>query len=164
MTPAGQTARPGPIEEGMRARNLAWLMLLAAACSRQPEPREPRPPVWLVNRIEAQLARHPCIGALDRWDRRYYHARDLSEEGRARGLSRTDIVRFDLMEGGLYHYRAGRVIGTFDVGADLDERQMRMAFGEYRVRGGQLVVQVCGWNQNPGYPWWPGIWTLGPGS
>jgi hypothetical protein len=53
----------------MREFALAGMLLLSSACSGETDPRDLRPPVELVDRIERQFAANPCIGSLSGWER-----------------------------------------------------------------------------------------------
>jgi hypothetical protein len=105
------------------------------------------PPVELVDRIEAQLAGRPCIGALADWER--YFSYGLGGDPSVDGGVRRDRVFFTFNQAGIYEYRSRRIIGSPQW---LDERQMRHAFGYYDVTSGRLTVSRCGLNQTPEPP------------
>ena len=144
----------------MRRLLLACLMPLAAACAREPAapmpppngstpqpPSEPLPPIELVDRIESQLAGRPCIGALADWERNFSYGHG-GDQRRERGIERDRVV-FVFREAGMYQYRSQRIIGSPEM---LDERQMKVAVGEYDLLSGRLTVDACGLNNRPDPP------------
>ena len=131
-------------------RNLTAIMLLFSVCACQDDPALPiqfadKPPLATVRMLEARLAREPCVGALDRWSRRYHywvtddlrldkqaiviHLAEAGHDGRPAGVSIEPVYRRT----------------TFDV----DDRQFRSAFGIYDDRRHVIRYWVCGLNQGP---------------
>jgi hypothetical protein len=132
----------------MHRLRLAALTLPIAACSCEADPRDLRPPVELVERIEAQLAGRPCFGALNRWERHYGYGMGGDHRSPDRGVERNRIT-FTFVQAGIYGFRPRRLIESAREGLGIDERQMRFAFGEYDVPTRRLTVHGCGWNQDP---------------
>jgi hypothetical protein len=132
----------------MRALASAAILLLGSACSREQDARTLKPPAELVDRIERQLPRFPCIGPLSRWERHYGYGSG-GDDGQPNGGVERDRIVFTFVQAGIYGYRAKRLIDASMEGPGIDERQMRVAFGEYDVRSRRLVLIRCGWNQTP---------------
>lgn len=126
-----------------RQTMVAAAVCLLAGCDTDPYNLKPSPLV--VDRIEAQLEGRPCIGALERWERHYSYGRGI-DLLRDRGVRR-DRITFEFSEAGIYNYQSRRIISRY--GSDLDERQRRIAYGEYDVPSGRLTVYTCGWNNYP---------------
>jgi hypothetical protein len=123
------------------------LLLMLAACS-GPSP-EPLPDSGSVDRLESLLAGRECVGALNEWERHYFHPL-LSGE---RKVADTSVIAFDFREAGKFEFREGRRIETvWDATAALDHRQFRSASGIFNLGSGILEVQQCGWNCGPSTP------------
>lgn len=101
-----------------------------------------RPTDELLNRIETRLMANPCIGALDRWARRYSYGLDHD-----RGGLDTDTVWFSMHEAGAYEFRSGRaVLSPREFGSTVDDRPYRFAAGRFDVHLNQVTVEHCGPN------------------
>ena len=102
--------------------------------------RQPRPSPQLVDRIEMLLPRESCIGRLDQWSRHYGFNR-LPEKTIDEG-----VVDFQLEEAGSPNVKAGRHITAPDSWVNLDDRPIKMAWGDYDVKGNRIRVAFCGNN------------------
>lgn len=97
-----------------------------------------KPPLATVRMLEARLARDPCIGALDRWFRRYHYR---APGGR---LDKHEIV-IDLEEAGDAG-GAGVSIEPVYARFDVDDRPIKTAFGIYDDRLKVIRHWRCGSN------------------
>ena len=104
-----------------KALSLLLTMGLTACGSLPVSPSEttgaPAQSIWLVNKIEARLARDPCVGSLAKWARRYEWR--LSPEGWDR-----NVVDIDLRQAGIFNFRQGRKIDLPEIGRG----QLRLSF------------------------------------
>src|SRR5690606_9222229 len=74
-------------------------LCLLASCSGD-EGHSPLPAQSDIARMEAKLARHPCVGDLDRWERSYRYKRN-------RGMFSSDSTDFSVIE---FHFRKAGTI------------------------------------------------------
>lgn len=124
-------------------RNLSAGLLLLSICACHDAPALPvafadKPPLATVRMLEARLAREPCVGALDRWTRRYsYRAPGLR-------LSKHEIV-IDLTEAG-YDGPAGVSIEPVYAIFKFDDRPIQTAGGIYDDRLNVIRYWSCGSN------------------
>lgn len=132
-------------------RNLTAITLLLSACACQDDPPLPvlfadKPPPATVRMLEARLAREPCVGALDRWARRYHY--------RAPGghLDKQSIV-IGLEEAGHAGRPAGIYIEPVYGVIQLEHSKFRAAFGIYDARRQVIRYWTCGIaNTGPNIP------------
>lgn len=94
-----------------------------------------------MDAVERALAGHACIGALDRWERRYAF-NHLRWEG-ARNVQDETRVAFTFLEAGIDGRTARRRV---DAPPELDHGQYRLASGRYELATGKLEIYHCGWN------------------
>jgi hypothetical protein len=127
-------------------------MLLLSACACQDDPALPirfadKPPLETVRKLEARLAREPCVGALDRWSRRYrYWVTD------DRRLDKQAIV-IGLAEAGHAGRPAGVYIEPVYWNFELEHSKFRAAFGIYDARRQVIRYWTCGIaNTGPNIP------------
>ena len=137
----------------MRAIVLLPLFLLAA-CT----PREVKPTEAEMDRVEAALAKLPCIGDLSRWERQYLYHPDFfaeevaaaSKEGRAPRPSGYDrnVIEVHLREAGFEEFGSGRKsYSTYPPGSlDSDDWKYLIAYGSYDLKGDKLHLAACGPN------------------
>ena len=128
-------------------RNLTAIVLLLSACACQDDPPEDnrpvpilfadKPPLATVRMLEARLARVPCVGALDRWSRRYHYR---APGGR---LDKQAIV-IGLEEAGHDGRPAGVSIEPVYGVIELDHSQFRAAWGIYDARRQVIRFWTCG--------------------
>jgi hypothetical protein len=109
----------------------AWTfgLMLLASCSDPYSARHAVPGTLVIDRVERQLARLPCIGALDRWERHFEY-----------GDAERTRIEFTFIEASRPPYWQRRVLR----GPDLDEVSPRTAWGGYHVASGQLFLVSCG--------------------
>ena len=119
---------------------IAMMMLAAAAATAD------RPPVALVNKIEAHALRDPCVRPLDQWWRQYAFAVTFGPKGM---IVRHDIVQVSMIEAGHNGHRAGRFIVAQPEPPKIDDSQFKFASGEYDIAGHRFTRWVCGSNWPP---------------
>ena len=101
----------------------------------------PLPDDRTVDRLEERLSKHPCIGSLDRWSRRYSFALD-HEQGRVHG----EVIWFHLREAGAFEFLADRRIVRPRDDIAPDDRPYLYAHGSYDIRANRATVESCGPN------------------
>lgn len=124
----------------MRVGLTLSLGILAIGCSQ--ERHSPMPREADIQRLEARLANHPCVGELDGWERNYRYKRTASAFW-------TDNTDFSVIE---FHFRqAGtitlapvrRIIGP-DNSADWpDSRAIRSVSGVFNTKSGTARLAKC---------------------
>ncbi len=129
-------------------RNLPAIALLLFACACRDDPAWPvrfadKPPLATVRMLEARLAREPCVGALNRWSRRYKY---WAPGGR---LDKQTIV-IKLEEAGQDGRPAGVSIEPVYAVAEIDHPQF--AFGVYDARRQVIRFWRCGSNPRRDLP------------
>jgi hypothetical protein len=103
----------------------------------------PRPSQQMVERIEALLAKEPCVGRLDRWSRSYAY------NGRMSGGVYLNIVDFHLEEAGTFGIQPGRHITAPNSWVAIDDRPIRVVSGDYDLGENRLRIAFCGENAGP---------------
>jgi hypothetical protein len=129
---------------------LVGMVLLGAACSREVDPRDLRPSVELVDRIEAQLASRPCFAPLNQWERRFRYGMGGDYRSADRGIER-DRITFSFAQAGIFEFRSRRLVlsaNDEDQGPGTDSRDYKFAFGDYDIPSGRLTVHGCGSNSD----------------
>jgi len=114
-----------------------------------------------MDRVEAALAKIPCVGDLSRWDRRYYYPPSFESEEAWTALEEQrdpepssydrNFIEIDLREAGFEEFGRGRKsYSNYPPGAiDTDDRSYRIAYGSYDVKSGKLDLAACGPNMTP---------------
>jgi hypothetical protein len=121
---------------------LICLIVLAAACAREHDARDDRPPVAAVDRLEARLASQPCIGPLNGWERHYAYATDRAPHVPPRWGVMHGRIFFSFVQA-IYDYRPRRLIDSQGEGPGIDERSMAAAFGEYDIAADHIISFSC---------------------
>jgi hypothetical protein len=101
-----------------------------------------RPAADLVDRVEARLARHPCIRGLARWQRLYSFARVM---GDPRSVDEHRIA-FQFREAGFNGFRSERRTTAPEVWVQIDDRPYNLVSGYFDLRSGELSIDFCGAN------------------
>ena len=94
------------------------------------------------------MAGHSCIGALDRWERRY-----LFPRRRDRGID-DRVIAFNFRQAGVFGFRPRRIVESQSpdsITFDLDHRQYRIVAGNFEIATGRLTID-CGWNCDANIP------------
>jgi len=98
----------------------------------------------LIDSIERRLAGQPCIGDISSWDRQYTYAlpsRQVDES----------VIEFVLRKAGRYGVAAGRRIDIPGATVTIDDTPVKMVFGKFERKTGNLRIEFCGDNV-PGAP------------
>ena len=106
----------------------------------------PLPSAHIIDKLEAHLAKQPCVGRLDKWERTYFH-------GLTGDRSKVDgnKVEFSLREAGRYDFKAGHHVVRPDDDRAIwfpDDRPYQYASGIYDVATRQLKLRS--WTQHLG--------------
>jgi len=111
-------------------------------------------PKWReVDRVEQVLATNACIGAVNRWDRRYFYMKTKGREVLPIEPARdVNIVGFLFNEAGVGEYRPGRRLGDVERFIGYDHQQRRAAMGEVDLRTGEANIWFCGLVCGPSVP------------
>jgi hypothetical protein len=105
-------------------------------------PRAPRSRV--ADDIEAKLAKVPCVGQIDRWERHYSFASKLGSRRFREYDYRHVLIAF--YQAGFEEFRSRRV---FHHGAEpvrLDDRAYNLVFGDYDIPTHTVSIWTCGPN------------------
>lgn len=100
---------------------------------------DPRPPVDLVNQVEAKLLAEECVGDLNCWERLYSYGFD----SRRRSVD-TSVVAFMFREAGVHGFRSARRITEPLTWVNLDDRAYNLVHGRYLIREQTLEIEYCG--------------------
>lgn len=118
---------------------------LAALAGCTGEPAQPVVPHDKdVVRLEAQLAAHSCVGALDDWERNYRLGHQPSRFWPGTFKPEFDVIEFRYRHTGPISIRAGR--NVIPVGADQDwpdSPAVRTLTGKFNTKSGRLSVDRC---------------------
>jgi hypothetical protein len=127
----------------MRAALGPCLALSLFACSQADEGRS-IPRAEDVERLEAKVASHPCVGDLNGWERNYRFAHK-----RHMFWPESDYPDFDIIE---FHFRRARTITIAPArnlirtseGRDwVDSASIQTIDGSFRVTTGELHMRRC---------------------
>ena len=117
---------------------LVYPMLLACG----PETHSPIPSESDIQRLETKLARHPCIGKVDAWERNYRYKRNAS-------VFWSDHQDFSVIE---FHFRkagtmtvapARRILGPSDSLDWPDSAPIQSLSGVFNAKSGTTRVNKC---------------------
>jgi len=106
--------------------------------------QQPRPPRQVVDRIEALLAKEPCIGALNQWSRTYAYDEDMNTN-----ILYPGIIAFDLKAAGKFGIEPGLHLTEPNSWFGIDDTPIKMAWGNYEVVSDKLAIGFCGNNLGP---------------
>ena len=98
-----------------------------------------RPQPEIINRVEDRLAREPCVGSLDRWERLYSF-------GQSGGEVDESVINFAYREAGRFGFVSGRRITSPDEWVNLDDRPYLIMNGYFVIGTNRLVIRACGPN------------------
>ncbi len=117
------------------------LMLISCGKSapRRPTGAESKPAMQDILLIERSVAKLPCVGPLDRWERLYAFG------GPLRAL-RENEIEFTYREAGKYSFKAGRRVMRVADWYNLDDRPYRMVTGRLDRTTRRLTIDYCGPN------------------
>jgi hypothetical protein len=94
--------------------------------------------------VEAALARHPCVGDLNLWERNYRYSRKTGLFSPHSIHPDLDIIEFHLRRAGTIVIAPGVRVMRQDQGEDWpDNRTVQTIDGRYKIKGSQLDVAPC---------------------
>jgi hypothetical protein len=99
-----------------------------------------KPPANLIDAVEAQVARDPCVRNLDKWERLYSFGLDDRRE------VDESKVSFKYGRAGVYGIQAGKRVTAPEVWIMPDDRDYELVFGSYDRTSGKLSIEYCGPN------------------
>lgn len=117
---------------------LVFVFLLA--CTR--ETHSPIPSESDIERLETRLAKHPCVGNLDAWERNYRYKRNAS----VFWADNTDfaMIEFHFRRAGTITLRPGRrIMGPHDSLDWPDSSAIRSVSGVFNTKSGTTGVKKC---------------------
>lgn len=117
-------------------------LLLVSACGEKDE----GPSDAVVERIEAKLARDPCVGSIDRWHREYAFTQAVNQP-----LDPNEIAIW-LTDTRLGGGALGRVIRKTVEEWPVDDRPIKVVSGIYNIQQDLLTIEHCGPNFGPQQP------------
>ncbi len=103
--------------------------------------KQPRPPLRIVDRMEELLQQGPCVGRLDRWSRSFAYNYDIP-----RKTLYPKIVDFHFEEAGKFGVQRGRHITEPNSWVNIDDRPIKMVWGDYDVKEDRIRIAFCGNN------------------
>ena len=127
----------------MKAPAFAAALLLSTACSVQVDDSS-IPSGDDIARLEAALARHPCVGDLERWERSYRFSRKTGLISDYTFNPDFDVIEFHLRRAGTILIRPGVNVMTPTPGGDWpDSSPIRSVDGRFTLGSGELAVSRC---------------------
>lgn len=119
------------------------LLLLTSACSRQVD-NTARPAATEIDRLEALLSRHPCVGHLNSWERNYRFAKKTGLFSEYSLNPDLDVVELHLRRVGTVTIGAGQNAMAPDPDGDWpDRRPIRSIDGKFTLTGSNLRLPRC---------------------
>jgi hypothetical protein len=130
------------------------LFLLLVSCDSKPAappPKEtltqfearidasPKPSAALIESIEHQLARNPCIGSLSNWNRQYAYGLPTRQVDETR-------IDFLLKKAGRFGVVSGRLIVNPGATLGIDDTPVKMVWGTFDRKTQVMKVEFCGDN------------------
>lgn len=128
----------------MKGRALfAALLPLAAGCSTDFEDNAV-PKIVDIERLEAKLAQHPCVGDLGQWERNYRFARKSAFIFPGSLNPDLDVIELHLRRAGTVVIAPARNVMVPAPGGDWpDSRPIRSIDGRFKLSSGALDLQRC---------------------
>ena len=102
------------------------------------------PPETEVARLEAMLAKHPCVGTLGEWERNYRLGHQSNRFWPGTFKPEFDVIEFRFRHTGPISIIAARNI--VPVGADQDwpdSPTVRTVTGKFNIKSGRLSLDRC---------------------
>lgn len=126
----------------MRAVLLGTAALAAAGCDWQAD--DPSIPSDSdIARVEAALARHPCVGDLNLWERNYRFSRKSGLLSAYSLNPDLDVIEFHLRRAGSITIMPGRNIVRWTAPDWPDSNTILSLDGQYKLLGGDLSLEEC---------------------
>ena len=97
--------------------------------------------VALMDKVDAHLARSPCIGDLRKWRRLYYYEVKTPSE-----RANPPQLYFVFREAGVHGFEPGRSFVPMHEAINADDRPYRVAHGRVDVKTGEAQLEYCGDN------------------
>ena len=127
----------------MRVPIPVMLAILVTGCTQEPA-HDPWPADKDIDRIETRLARHPCIGRLDRWERNYRAATKSGILWRHSATPDFGVIAFHYRRAGTVTITPGRNIVTAQSASDWpDSAGITAIDGLFNVKSGTLSLSRC---------------------
>ncbi|WP_345169385.1 hypothetical protein [Sphingomonas daechungensis] len=117
---------------------LCAFLLGCAAEGEYPKPSEAE-----IDRVEARLADHPCVGSLDSWERNYRYGERRRTFWPQIDHADLDVITFHLRRAGTVEIIPGRAIFSTGSGDWPDSRAIRAIDGSLVLSSGRLSVSRC---------------------
>lgn len=134
---------PCAIDSGMRLGFALAVLLLCGAC-RNGSHDNSLPAVADIDRLERSLAAHPCVGALDQWERNYRFSRKDGLFSSHSLHPDFGVIEFHLRRVGNVSVAAGRKVMPQQPDGDWpDSSPIQSIDGKFTVRNGSLSLAPC---------------------
>ena len=99
-----------------------------------------KPPASLVDVVEAQVARDPCVKDLGQWERIYSFGLNDKRE-----VDETKVL-FDYRQAGVHGFQSGRRVMAPGEWMMPDDRDYDLVIGSFDRTSGKLIIEACGSN------------------
>lgn len=127
----------------MRSVPIATVFLLLAGCNMEANDVSV-PDEADIARLEAKLARHPCIGDLNAWERNYRYSRTTGLFTPYSLHPDLDVIEFHYRRAGTITIEAGRNVMLPGQDGDWpDSATVKSVEGTFKIEGGGLGVERC---------------------
>ena len=127
----------------MKAPGLAAALLLTTGCSVDVDDSSV-PSVGDIERLEAVLSQHPCVGDVNRWERSYRFSRKTGLISDYAFNPDFDVIEFHLRRAGTILIRPRMNVLTPTPGGDWpDSSPIRSVDGRFTLGSGKLTVARC---------------------
>jgi hypothetical protein len=121
----------------------ALMLVLLSGCNAQIDDRT-TPPQKDVERIEAKLSQHACIGNLDQWERNYRYSRKIGLFSPYSFQTDFDVVELHLRKAETVTIRPGRHVMPPHAQDDWpDSSPIHSVDGRFSLGSGALSLSGC---------------------
>ena len=137
----------------MRIVAIAPTLLFLTACTGGPWQRAPKPAV--IDKIESEIVKVPCVGPVAHWERHYiFESRPsvlatILTFGTQSHWFDYNHIELSYFQAGAYEFRSRRVIDSPVDRMRIDDRPYEFVYGDYDLRRHRGVVTGCGANMSP---------------
>jgi hypothetical protein len=125
----------------MRTRTVPLVLLLVTGCVAETDNTVPTPAD--VDRVEKRLAKHPCIGNLDQWERNYRFSRKRGLFSPYSLNPDLDVLDLHLRRVDTISIRPGRHVWAARHDDWPDSQPIQTIDGRFRLADNSLSLSAC---------------------